>query len=427
MAILIASVVTLCGNPHSVRGEGGGDISESLRAILNRGGARSVSVSVVDLHSGAVIGDVNGETPMIPASVQKLITTAASLSYLGPFFTFRTEVYTSGSGPVVDRLVVRGGGDPLLTIESAWMLARRVRSHEIREVKNLILDDSFFSDARRAGGDRAYETGTSALSFNFNSVRTERCPGRAPAVSPWELGARPSGDLPQTGGALTPEGECPGVYRSVSDPVAYFGTVFKALLESQGIRVRGTPTRGRPDGARILTWYQSEPLTTALHGLNNFSTNFIAEQIVTVLGARRDAATHSAGVARLQEFISRFHAGRSARMVDGSGLSRNNRVSARLFTEVLAAMHGNPALGPEFVASLPVGGHSGTVKRRRFGKEQGLVVRAKTGTLEGVSSLAGYVTNSAGKTRAFAILRNDVRDRDSALRVEEALVDAIAK
>jgi D-alanyl-D-alanine carboxypeptidase/D-alanyl-D-alanine-endopeptidase (penicillin-binding protein 4) len=199
------------------------------------------------------------------------------------------------------------------------------------------------------------------------------------------------------------------LYRNVSDPAWFTGLLLKDALKGEGILLRGKLLQGEtvlPE-AEVVATHRSLPLADLLRTMNKESDNLYAEQLLKTLGAERYGPPGSAdkGIQAVKAFLDTLGVKpEGCRMADGSGLSRANSLSAEVLVGVLAWMHKQFRLSPEFVSSLPVAGGDGTLGKR-LSQFPGLS-RAKTGTLTGVSSLAGYAVNKRGGVVAFAILVN---------------------
>lgn len=440
------------------------DLATALSARLQKFSVDyPVGISVIDGDSGEVLVDLNSEQPLKPASVMKVITSAVALEELGPEFKFRTQFFQDGK-----TLRVVGGGDPSFVTETAITVARQVVGRGMGEIDQIFLDRGNFVDERRRVGGRAYEAGSSALSVNFNSQAFLVCPvdGKKVAnvvLDPPNSRVKLSGSVKQVSGdevqvKITPQvgsegyeisgsigrkADCQTIYRSVEDPASLFGEVLLSSLRVVGATVkRGFVVAtgiSSSKGSELLFEHRSRPLRQILWDLNQFSNNFIAEQLVYALGCDDESlCSRERGLAKLSDFVSglRLPSGDvrlsedERRISDGSGLSHDNRISARAITAVLLRTLNNPIYGVEFEASLSVGGRSGTLRERGF--TDGAVVRAKTGTLDGVVGLAGsFQTEKAsngdeGKTGhgriIFAILQNGVKEVESAHLLEKRLV-----
>jgi D-alanyl-D-alanine carboxypeptidase/D-alanyl-D-alanine-endopeptidase (penicillin-binding protein 4) len=230
-------------------------LQEKLQAIIKSAPTSRIGFVVVDSSTGEKVFEHNGGVPYSPASVMKVVTSGAALRRLEPDYRFSTTFLGNGQLPgVLKRLVIQGEGDPSLTIESAWLLARQLKKMGVKGVESLVLDSSAFEGQHLRVGQRAYETGASPLSFNFNSVAIDVCPtapGREAVVSvdPWESGITLTGRIMTVAGAKQDlsvdeapskdghirysvsgkagaQSGCSTYYRSVSDPLRYFATTF---------------------------------------------------------------------------------------------------------------------------------------------------------------------------------------------------------
>lgn len=424
-------------------------LEEAARALFAQGcvDASRTAVRVVDARSGAVVFDKNGATPLVPASVMKLFTTAAALKSLGPAYRFKTEILHTGemkNGVIGGDVIIRGRGDPKLTPEALWRIARDLKDMGVSKVTgDLVADDSFFDGRRLAPGwsprrsQRAYDAGLGALSVNFNTVAVKTWPGEKEgdplivAVEPRTpyvvlenktvtarrgkaVSARraPSGGRVKivVTGSMKPGAEGKVIYVNITDPARFAAEAFRAALEREGIRVDGGIRNGKaPDSAKLLYTHKSKPLAAILRELNHYSSNFVAEQISKTIDASVNGEPGRSGpaLAMTRKFAERLGVDMTGVVfADGSGLSRENRLTARAVTDLLIAMTGRFDIGPDFVASLGIMGVDGSVKERAEGSPARALARVKTGTLAGISSLAGYVAGRGGGLYAFAIIQN---------------------
>lgn len=425
--------------------------------LLTKAPAKAIGVSVIELSTGKSLLDRNANRPLKPASVLKVLTSAAVLDELGLDYRFKTTV--SGSdrkGGSISHLAIRGGGATDLTIESAWILARRIRLLGINRIGTLELDDTLFDYSRGPSGQRAYEAGSSALSFNFNSIAISICPSApgSPAVvsaDPWEAGAVINGSIKTVSGSrgkgfavdevksndnklhFRVSGEigsaekCRTVYRSVKSPIRYFGAVFPQLLEAVGVQVSNVRLGQSADSLRLVPLFEheSKPMSLIVRDLNHYSNNFLAEQLLYALGGAAGGVwNRDRGAEKLGELLVKLGIRDSGMVVvDGSGLSHDNRLSAAAITKILRFAASQPQFSAEFSSSLSVGERSGTLRARNFTSGSTTpFIRAKTGSLTGVSTLAGYIVTRRGTELAFAILLNEIASKDQALAFEEQLV-----
>jgi len=408
----------------------------------------SYAYCAYDINAKSWIAQRNFELPIKPASVQKIFVAAAALKNLGPEFRFETSLAVDRIDKhIAQTLYLIGGGDPSLSTEDLWVLSRSAKLAGISKVKRIVVDDSFHHSQLPTKGARAYETGTSALAINYNSVAVTGCFGGAgegvAGVDPWESGLSAEGRIKASSsavpslsvsseavrgaysvqGGVSPDSGCIRVYRSNDTPSIVAGKVFLEGLKYLGIETPNSVERGEaPVNAPIIDVRLSAPLREIVWGMNNFSTNMIADQLLISLGIKgRGALDIESGAAELRRILG---LSRDARFIDGSGLSHDNRLKVSEICNLLIESQDDWTIAPDFISSLAVSGRSGTLRRRSFGLPDG-VVRGKTGTIAGVSSLAGYILTSSGKKIAFAVVFNGEGSKDEALRFEDKFVASL--
>jgi serine-type D-Ala-D-Ala carboxypeptidase/endopeptidase (penicillin-binding protein 4) len=434
-------------------------LSSALEVLIEPSQVATTALLVRDLANGETVFDLNGDLPLKPASVLKLATSATALNQLGADFTWKTEVGIHGLTQGKAQLIaIRGVGDPSLTIESLWMLARRLRKAGVESVESIVLDESAFLDQKQRVGARAYEGGSSALAFNFNSVGLEICPSQAGksalvTVDPIEAGTVIQGrvitaqkerealkieDLSacqesectlsfKVAGSIAADAVCLQEYRSVERPAEYFGKVLRQLLRQLGVGgAQRIIFRSAPANPNLSFVQASKSLREVLVGLNNFSTNVTAEQLVYAVGNRQGSYSTQWGLERIASYLNSLDipAGQM-QLVDGSGLSHENRLSASAIVRILEHQFQAPESSIEFQGSLSIWGRSGTLKKRRP-LPDGIVIRGKTGSLDGVSSLAGYIYRAGRSPLAFAMLQNRVASKAKAVDIEDEVVEYLA-
>ena len=344
------------------------------RAVATPGVARSlVGVVVVDLDADAVVYRLNPETPLAPASTEKLPLALASLQRLGAGFRTTTDVL--GNGKLVGStwkgsLVLKGYGDPALTSSGLRALAHAVRVRGITAVSGRILgDESYFDDARTAPGWK---------------------PSFAKAESPY-LSA-----------LVVDRGLIDG--RSADTPALAAAALFTRALRHEGVSVAHDPALGRAAPRAIrLTRRASPRLITLLSEMDTWSDNFIAEMLLKELGARVGRRGTTAGGAAVvaSTLASDGVPLTGVRLVDGSGLSTLDRLTARTLAASLETLVHEPALRP-LLDTFAVAGETGTLRHRLLDNPRHGLVRGKTGTTDESSALTGLV----GSRFAFAVLCN---------------------
>jgi len=455
---LVAALLTTCLVAGSAvaappKGADREALKKTLLDLAQRAPFRDarLGVQLVSLDDGTVVFSKDADALMNPASNVKLVTAAASLARLGPEYRFDTEFLVE-PGPTdrVRTLWVRGKGDPSITTERLHAIASDLAHLGLREVGDLVLDDTWFDAERLAPGfeqeisDRAYTAPTGALSLNANAVgiylRASAPGGRAvvelePPSDYFEVVNQAAGASSRarrasvasqwTGSAqrITVRGTVPvsgewAVWKRIDNPPLYFGSTFRKVLEMHGIHVRGKVKLGVvPERARLLYVAQSETFDLVLKRMNKFSSNFVAEQLLKTLGAEVKGApgTTANGVAVAEEFLEReVGIPRGSYILrNGSGLNDTNRFTPRQLAQLLKVMWDRFPLAPEYLSSVGIAGKDGTLRYRFEGSEAVGRLRAKTGTLENVSALSGYVQSVGGERFAFSVIVNDHTGRSA--------------
>ncbi|RKZ76378.1 MAG: D-alanyl-D-alanine carboxypeptidase/D-alanyl-D-alanine-endopeptidase [Gammaproteobacteria bacterium] len=427
------------------------------------------SVSIVAMPSGKVVYAHNTELPLLPASVMKIITTAAALHYLGPEYRFKTQILYSGerkNGMLLGDLIIRAGGDPTLSTEKLWPIVRQIKASGINEITgNLIIDAHFFDQYDRAPdwkverSQRAYDAKLSALSLNYNSLAIHVQPGQGVGNKPnaWLEPALPYINLRNTAKTIKRGKNTVSVRRSeevhgtvemllrgklpirakeriirlnVDNPMRYATETFRALLSQAGIKINGS-TKVVHTPIVANEWYEhlSDPLSIILKTLNTYSNNLTAEQIVKTIAADRygTPGTHAEGLRLIKEFLRLSHVNmQGIVLADGSGLSRKNRMTTRAITNVLTSLFSRFDIGPDFISTLRVMGAYGVLSQRLAKSPARGKIRAKTGSLRRVSTLAGYVASQDGKVYGYALFLNNNRCGPwKADKIEDRIVTAI--
>lgn len=440
------------------------DVGELLRPFATDRGLRgaSISMEIVDVQSGDVVFSKGADKALIPASTMKVLTAAVALRTLGPGYRFTTDVYADGpidaAGVLRGNLYIKGQGDPSLVVERLWKLMQELKHEGIQEIRgDVVFDDSAFDRKPQMPGwtkekdlreGPSYFATSSALSLNFNTVTFVVGPGsevggaaRVMLDTPAggyitvesEVVTGPSGsrrwlsldrEVQPTSMTFKLEGSVPSqdpvvrYYRSVSDPTAHFIAVWRELESGHGLKVKGKHRVGEVlPGAKLLRQHRSPLLTTILMDMNKYSNNFIAEQVLKAVGAESSGGPGSvaAGIEVVRAYLNEIEAkDPSLRLINGSGLSREGRLTANALNKVMIDMARHPTLSSEFAATLALAGWDGTLWSRI--REDPGKVRGKTGTIDGVHGLTGYVTGSDGRLYAFSFLANDLRGGSGPVR-----------
>ncbi len=428
-------------------------LGEKLDAALRARGLRGARIGalVVSRADGKVLYARDADRPLIPASNQKILTALAALATFGPTHRFETEVLVDAlpdAEGAVGYLAVRGGGDPALTSEDFWRLAADLRRTGLRRVRgDLILDASAFDGVRwhpswGQTSSRAYHAAVSALTANYGafavSVEPAGQKGQAvrasidPPVAYLQLvnratttsgrkrtlkvdrSAASGVEHVTVSGALPACSDAKTYYRSVLDPTLYAGSVLRLQLEANGIAVEGgVRVAGVPATAESLWVFEGKPLAEIVRLFMKFSNNAIAESLVKAMGAHESdgPGTWQTGLARMRRALAGLGIDTEPlSLVDGSGLSYDNRVTARTLVTALRRGEESFAFGPEFTASLPIASADGTLEKRA--KDAAGQVRAKTGLLTRVTGLSGYAKLAEGERAIFSIVVNGYQRGD---------------
>ncbi len=432
-------------------------LKSAVEAVLSRPplDRARVGVQVVSLETGEIVYSHGAEELLNPASNVKLFTGAAAVAKLGPEYRYETEFYTDAPirGGKVRTLYVRGKGDPTITTERLYGIVAELSRTGLKEISEIVIDESWFDTDRVPAGydqeksDRAYAAPPGAVSLNWNAVGIYVRPGEKPGdkaiveVEPpsdffviesevrtdgrkgprvsvgTEVAPRDQQKIVARG-AIGVNAPTFNAWRKIDNPPMYFGQTLKQMLGMRGVKVKGRvrlATAPIPRDARLLHVSQSETLDVIIKRLNKVSSNFVAEQLIKTLGAEVKGApgTHAKGIEVVEEFLAREVgiARGTYVMRNGSGLNDANRFSASQVNRLLLYSMATMPTMPEFLSSLGIAGKDGTLRWRFEGSDAVGRLRAKTGTLENVSALSGYVVAVGGEQFAFSIMANDYPGR----------------
>jgi D-alanyl-D-alanine carboxypeptidase/D-alanyl-D-alanine-endopeptidase (penicillin-binding protein 4) len=408
-----------------------------------------VGVLVQETGNGEPLIAWQADRPMNPASTMKLVTTFAGLAALGPTYTWKTEVYGTGvqRGDVLEGdLIIKGYGDPKLSLERFWLLLRGLRQRGIREIRgDLVLDHDHFAVEDRfpvsfdGAPFRLYNTIPTALLLNSKSIQVQVLPkGKGlvqvvtdprpaqievlnqlkPTRGPCRMrnskfGVRFHSDAASA--RITASGAYPlacgkAIYEaSLLSHTQYVYGVFRQLWGELGGQLRGGLGEGRvPHGAERLALSESPTVVEVVRDINKDSNNVMARQLFLTLGAeiRGPPASPSKAFDGIQGwFYKRGVDTEGLVMENGSGLSRIEQIATSALGHMLLYAYASPTM-PEFIASLPLVGVDGTMRKRL--RHTPLKGRAhiKTGSLRGVKAIAGYVLNRFGRMTVVVCIIN---------------------
>ena len=395
----------------------------------------ALSVVVRELGGTRTVLSLQAERSVNPASLTKLLTTYAALDRLGPGWTWATPVWVVGSlkDGVLDGAVhIKGSGDPKLVIERVWLLLRRLQQAGVQDIRgDIVLDGSAFAVPEGTAADfdgdatRPYNVRPAALLLNYKSVSYSFVPD-VPAgvarvlVEPVLAGTGVDRTVPLTAGPCSDwrstlkasfgdnvrfAGSYPAACGEQAWPVAdlqpasYNARLIEALWQAMGGRLGGSVREGLAPSDTLPSFeLRSPPLAEVVRDINKFSNNVMAQQLFFTLGASpltRTPATPSGGREALRGWLTEKLGELPPGLVidNGSGLSRETRITAQTLARLLTLAFDSPVM-PEFVASLPIAGIDGTMRRSRATAGR---AHLKTGSLRDVAAVAGYVISDSGR------------------------------
>jgi D-alanyl-D-alanine carboxypeptidase/D-alanyl-D-alanine-endopeptidase (penicillin-binding protein 4) len=431
----------------------------------------SIGIAILDVDSGRLLAAVNEHLALNPASNAKLYTAAAALAILHGDHRYETTL--SGklqSDAVAGPLIVRGFGDPSLTTADLYGLVADLKAYGVKRVEGgIALDQRFYDELttppafeQQPNEWAGFRAPVSAVALDENCIAMTVRPspsGQGPArvefdppgfidadgtVSTGEAGGADHVDLALSGngarmtahmsGTIAADSRLVRYTRRAEDPRLLAGYAIKALLEKADITVNGEVRLARDADVQrhVLAKHASEPLSSLLYNLGKQSDNFYAEMIFKSLAGEAHARpARSADSGELViEWLDRIGAGDVGVVLkNGSGLFDADRVTAWSTVSLLRAAWRDPTVQPEYVAQLAVGGVDGTLRKRFRSDLTRRRVRAKTGTLDDVIALSGYVLRDAGRGPvAFSLFFNRVGGKqDAARHAADRLVEAIAR
>ncbi|MGI9013028.1 MAG: D-alanyl-D-alanine carboxypeptidase/D-alanyl-D-alanine endopeptidase [Phycisphaerales bacterium] len=463
------------------------DLARDVQRAIQESDLRDVTiaVSIEDAERSRSLVALRANEALIPASNFKVLTTGTALHVLGPTFSFSTQLLYDGS-----RLTVVGDGDPgfgdpdllallqvgaqegvsLQAFLDLWI--QPIVARGITHLDAIIVDDRIFDRELihpswpREQLNRRYCAEVAGFNFHLNllSFYPQAVPGGQPELSNFEPHVRWLNLTRNTATSNAKQGNTIAIARpfntnnlsfygnvrstmtvpaqvTVHDMPDFFARLLKESLEARGITVATARAAASDDPAPrgdVIAPIVRTPLATAITRCNRDSQNMYAEALLKRAGAALTSQTQpgsfSNGAAAVQMVVHERLGERELLeplvVADGSGLSRENRVSAALITAWLNSFHQDAELGLVFRDSLAVGGMSGTLEKRFNTPDfAGVRVYGKSGHIDGVSCLSGYVVIEGGATRSFSILCNDVPKSQvlAAKRLQERIVKLIAE
>jgi len=440
-------------------------LPSTVSAALDRAKVpREAFVAIVqEVANGPVRLAWQPERGVNPASVMKLLTTFSSLELLGPAWSWTTPVWLQGNvrdGVLDGNLVIKGMGDPKLVVERVWMMLRRVQQLGVREIHgDIVLDRSAFVLPEESPADfdgealRPYNVRADALMLNYKSVVFTFTPDPARAAASITVDVPLAGvhidtSVPLSGApcddwhaTLNAELGDPavmhfaGAYPSACgektwavayvDPKRYNERALLGIWQEMGGRITGGVRDGVAPSSRPTFESVSPTLAEVIRDINKYSNNMMAQQLFLTLALSQRGSGTPQGAREIVMQWTNERLGPTALAAlgidNGSGLSRDSRVSAQLLARLLQVAWASPVM-PELMSSLPVIGVDGTLKRSRA-----TLVHAhlKTGSLRDVAGVAGYVLAGSGRRYVVVAIVNHP-DADAARPAIDALLQWVS-
>lgn len=429
--VLVFSILSISNTQASE-----GIWSKEIETIMQKNGIANdqYGMEIRNLSGDKIYFSANSKQSFNPASTIKLLISIIALEKLGPQYKFQTQLKKQGKD-----LCLVGLGDPSLVYEDLFLMVEeflRSPSFEKKSIDNIIIDESFFPTTRQYNDEfeddsqRSFTAPLSSVSLNYNSVTIFVKPGtvgnkpfiyteprstyfvihnQAKTVSagsktigvnvetkPDKVEISVSGQIPiQDNGSI--------IYRAVTEPSIYAGYILKDQLIRAGVTVTGSLQKMRctPDAAEIVT-YKSKPLSQIMMGMNKFSNNFIAETLLYHLG---EQPTSQSGLDKMIAWSKQKSLPlENVKIQNASGLSRDNSLTPIFLWELLSYGKNSFQISPELMASLPIAGLDGTLKRRFHGDSTTGNIRAKSGSLKNTVSLVGSIQTAQKGELLFAFL-----------------------
>ncbi|MEX0708936.1 MAG: D-alanyl-D-alanine carboxypeptidase/D-alanyl-D-alanine-endopeptidase [Woeseia sp.] len=427
--------------------------------------ADRVSIHVRNLVSGEKLLAWRVHEARNPASVMKLVTTLVALDVLGPAYTWRTEAYFLGErtgSTLHGDLLLKGYGDPFLVTERIWQFQRQLRQAGIRRITgDLVIDDSWFEvgDYDPAAFDReplrAYNVEPNALMSNFKVVRflfepDEQQSGVMIRLEPHLQNVAIDNRLSVTTGPcrgyrrgiaispndsfdqLTFSGRFPSgcqsyaMDRSVLSHNEFTYGLFRSLWLESGGELEGHFRREVvPEGLEPDMAFESPPLADVISKVNKHSNNVMARQLLYTLAAQVNGppGTENGGRTIVRDWLARHNFDFPELTLDnGAGLSRSASITASHMIDLLSYAWRSPYM-PEYLSSMSLAGLDGTLSRRFRDESMQGMAHMKTGSLDDVSAIAGYLQGRSGDRYAIALFVNHTDShRGTGEEVQEALL-----
>lgn len=474
------TLIVLCGTLSGVdkvfgktrkRKIASSSIAETLKAIVDSSGLAKSDLGLLVLtEDGEEVYSLNSEKKFNPASVTKIIPAVTVLDTWNSAFQFNTEIYSKNEvheEKILGPVYLKGGGDPAFVSEQMWNLVNNFSRFDVKSIEgDIVVDESRFDSVRFDIGrlppreGHAFEGPGGALSFNWNAVnvfvkpdtkvgapllvhldpkteylaevhnsgKTSRSGGSLNvSIIPLKNGGEIVGDRVSVSGTLSNGTKEQIVYRTISEPDLWTGAAFVHFLKQRGISVHGKVVRGNvPSDAHLLVRYPGANVRDLVTDMMKWSNNFVAEMLTKNLAveAGQKQGTMSGGLEILRQELDKVGVARGEyNLISPSGLTRENRLTPKLFGKLLSYAISKSNIFPEFLAALPIGGTDGTLK----GRLKGTSIRAKTGSMDGVTAVSGFAFKSKEENYIFVFIYNGSKTSGAKNTLDELAVALVDK
>lgn len=473
---LICSITIVCGISCCSLGYAD-SINDTIDHVLqvameqdNAMETSNVGIAVTSLQTGQVLYQKNMDHLYTPASVQKTFTAAAALKYLGPNYRFQTALYTTGpirQGTLEGDLIVKFSGDPTLTLSDLSQMIDQLRAQHISRISGHVYIDNFdYDDVPYPPGclwdDLSYSYGApmNAIIIDRNKFALTFRPAARVGERPQLTSSLPDGiatfsnelqttasyvkDCPITiysdmhnqydiSGCLDARSGIQGRSLAIRDMVRYAEVEIQNMLQRDGISFSGAVTRNHaPQNATALIVHASQPLSIILQHTLKKSDNLYINAIFKKLGEMyfSEQGSWENGLSAVKKILGPVTGidFNKNLLTDGAGLSRYDLITPRQLTQLLYFIYHDPVVSAPLIQALPIAGKDGTLRWRMLSEGPSELVHAKTGSMTGVSALAGYVVTRSHGTVAFAIMANDfVGKRIPYTHLQDHICEALAR
>ncbi len=447
----------------------GNKLQTKVESILKKSISKNsiYSVTCYSTNQKKFIVEINSDVPFIPASTNKLITTGTALFNLGINFTINTEIYTDdmnlNDGIINGNIYFKGKGDPTITTATLDSLIRSIKKQSIYKITgDIIIDDTFFEETFERNEWIEDENISvplppiSSVTVNYNSITLKVTGSKKINQKAFVEGSEDSGyftivnktktsnrttrllavsNFTGSGETITITGTIRKNFTRylrvhIKNSAAYTGHLVASLIKKQNIQFNGKIKKGSIPKLVNLIAMNKTPLIEFLKPINKNSNNFYAEHLFLIIGGEYSGGYGSPFDASqaINSFLKSIHIyNKDFNIVDGSGISRKNSISTRMLVNFLNHIYLTPGIFNEYYNSLSIPQIDGTLQNRMSSLFPPDRMRAKTGTLNGVVSLAGYVVSKSGDLLIFAINFNYSKGNTYKLRqIQDDIITLIA-